>query len=328
MRSGAASRQPRESPLLRDVRLGLTQPQKELPPKYFYDHRGSILFEEITRLPEYYLTRAERRLLERWMPELARALRPTTLVELGAGSGEKTRIVLQAMRNAGRGQTYVPVDVSAQFLDQSAQRLRDDLPWLVIEPLVADFTEWLPDIPRHSGPALVAFLGSTIGNLEPPTALHLLRSVRQVLGEDDRFLLGADLHTKPVDRIERAYNDAAGVTAEFNRNMLHVLNRELGAGFRPEVFAHRAFWSWPHRRIEMHLVAREGMRVPIPGLGVMGLRAGDSIRTEICCKYDCPQLEEMLALADMAVEHWWVDASDQYALVLARPLARRRGVRA
>lgn len=328
MRSGAASRQPRESPLLRDVRLGLTQPQKELPPKYFYDHRGSMLFEEITRLPEYYLTRAERRLLERWMPELARALRPTTLVELGAGSGEKTRIVLQAMRNAGRGQTYVPVDVSAEFLDQSAQRLRDDLPWLVIEPLVADFTEWLPDIPRHSGPALVAFLGSTIGNLEPPTALHLLRSVRHVLGEDDRFLLGADLHTKPVDRIERAYNDAAGVTAEFNRNMLHVLNRELGAGFRPEAFAHRAFWSWPHRRIEMHLVAREGMRVPIPGLGVIGLRDGESIRTEICCKYDRPQLEEMLALADMAVEHWWVDASDQYALVLARPLERRRGVRA
>ena len=319
MRSGAIPH-PHESPLLRDVRRGFARPQRELPPKYFYDHRGSLLFEEITRLPEYYLTRAERRLLTGRMPALARALSPTALVELGAGSGEKTRSILEAMRAAGSGRAYVPVDVSAEFLSQSAERLRGEMPWLAIEPLVADFAERLPEIPRDDGPTLFAFLGSTIGNFEPAAALHVLRQVRGAMRVHDRLLLGADLHTKPVERIERAYNDAAGVTAAFNRNMLHVLNRELGAGFDPLAFSHRASWSWAYRRIEMHLVARKPMQVPVPGLGTLRLREHETIRTEICCKYDRDQLDGMLTAAGMTIEHWWVDAADQYALLIGRPL--------
>ncbi|HSA54305.1 MAG TPA: L-histidine N(alpha)-methyltransferase [Gemmatimonadaceae bacterium] len=310
---------PRESALLRDVRLGLTRRQKELPSKYFYDHRGSLLFEAITRLPEYYLTRAERRLLCRWMPPLLEGLAPATLVELGAGSGEKTRIILRAMHEAGRGRHYIPVDVSADFLDQSAARLRGEHSWLDVTPIVADFTESFASPELPAGPALFAFLGSTIGNLEDGAAVALLRRVRRAMRPDDRFLLGADLHTKSIARIERAYDDRAGVTAEFNRNVLRVVNRELGATFEPEAFAHHAPWSWAHHRIEMHLVARHDMRVRVPGLGIVGLRSGESIRTEICGKYDQVALERMLADAGLRIESWCVDEEDQYAILVAAP---------
>jgi L-histidine N-alpha-methyltransferase len=310
-----------EDALLRDVRIGLTRRQKQIPSKYFYDHQGSLLFEEITRLPEYYLTRAERRLLERWMPPLMRQLAPTSLVELGAGSGEKTRLILAAMRNAGSGRTYLPIDVSAEFLDQSAERLRADLPWLAVSPVIADFTEgFVASIPRD-GRALFAFLGSTIGNLEELEAVAVLRHVRRAMRSGDRFLLGADLWTKPVPRIEAAYNDSAGVTAEFNRNILRVVNRELGAQFDPDAFEHRAPWSWAHHRIEMHLEARRDLRVPVPGLGIVGLRAGETILTEICGKYDRSLLEGMLGAAGLAIEHWCVDPVDQYAILIAAPRA-------
>lgn len=307
-----------ESALLRDVRVGLTRRQKELPSKYFYDHRGSLLFEAITRLPEYYLTRAERRLLRQWMPVLLPAMAPATLVELGAGSGEKTRLVLRAMHDAG-GTRYAPIDVSAGFLDQSAERLREDLPWLQVTPIVADFTEPLALPPLPDGRALFAFLGSTIGNLEEAAAVALLGRVRAAMRPGDRFLLGADLHTKPVARIERAYDDAAGITAEFNRNILRVINQELGATFDPEAFEHRAPWSWPQHRIEMHLVARRDLRICVPGLGMVGLRGGESIRTEICTKYDRPLLDGMLDAAGLAIEHWCVDEADQYAILVAAP---------
>lgn len=320
MTSAYVARVAGESALLQDVRLGLTRRQKELPSKYFYDHRGSMLFEAITRLPEYYLTRAERRLLREWMPPLMRTLRPTTLVELGAGSGEKTRLILRAMRDAGRARTYVPIDVSHEFLDQSAKRLRADMPWLAVEPLIADFTERFTLGARRDHPSLFAFLGSTIGNLEPTAAIALLATVRRAMGTADRFLLGTDLHTKPLARIEAAYNDAAGITAEFNRNLLRVLNRELGADFELDAFAHRASWSWAHHRIEMHLDARTPQRVNVPGLGVVGLRTGESIRTEICAKYDRAQLEGMLAAAGFTIERWLVDADDQYAILLAAPI--------
>lgn len=308
-----------ESALLRDVRMGLTRRQKALPSKYFYDHRGSLLFEAITRLPEYYLTRAERRLLRRWMPALLPAIAPATLVELGAGSGEKTRLILSAMREAGGGDRYAPIDVSAEFLDQSAARLRRELPWLRVTPIVADFTEGLALPGRPEGRALFAFLGSTIGNLEEAAAVALLARVRRAMHPGDRFLLGADLHTKPIARIERAYDDAAGITAEFNRNILRVVNRELGASFDLDAFTHHAPWSWAQHRIEMHLVARHDMRVPVPGLGVVGLREGESIRTEICGKYDRPLLERMLGTADLAIEHWCLDETDQYAILVAAP---------
>jgi L-histidine N-alpha-methyltransferase len=312
----------RESEMLRDVRLGLSKRRKELPPKYFYDHRGSLLFEAITTLPEYYLTRAERRLLREWMPPLMRAHKPVALLELGAGSGDKTRLILRAMRDAGRGQTYIPIDVSAEFLDASAARLRQELPWLAVEPRVADFTREIAVGPHPDGPALFAFLGSTIGNLDETSAVDLLRALRRAMRESDRFLLGADLRTKPLERIERAYNDAAGLTAEFNLNMLRVLNRELGADFDLGRFAHRAFW-WPAgQRIEMHVVSTEAQRVTIPELGSIGLEAGETIRTEICCKYDRRQLEDMLATADLRIETWRVDPQDQYAILIAAPGAR------
>jgi L-histidine N-alpha-methyltransferase len=309
----------RESDVLRDVRIGLTNPQKELPPKYFYDHRGSLLFEAITALPEYYLTRAERRLLAEWMPSLMRAHKPVVLVELGAGSGEKTRLILRAMRDAGRGRRYVPMDVSADFLEASATRMRADLPWLEVEPVVADFTVSVPPRTTLDGSALFAFLGSTLGNLDTGDAVSLLRNVRAAMRSGDRLLLGADLRTKPIERIERAYNDSQGITEDFNLNMLRVLNRELGADFQLSRFGHRAFWSWAHRRIEMHLMVRESHHVSIPGLGSVRFREGESIRTEICNKYDRPQLEEMLRRASLTIETWRVDAQDQYAILIAAP---------
>jgi L-histidine N-alpha-methyltransferase len=239
---------------------------------------------------------------------------------LGAGSGEKTRIILEAMRAAGRGGTYVPIDVSADFLDQSARRLRSELTWLEVRPIVADFSAGFDLRAEYRHPALFAFLGSTIGNLEVPNAVELLRNVRRAMGTSDRFLLGADLRTKPIEKIERAYNDSAGITAEFNRNMLHVLNQELGANFAPEEFEHRAKWSWAHDRIEMHLVARRDMRVTVPGLGLVGIRCGESIRTEICCKYDREQLVFMLHEAGLMIESWKVDEEDQYAILIAAPV--------
>ncbi|HEX7941381.1 MAG TPA: L-histidine N(alpha)-methyltransferase, partial [Gemmatimonadaceae bacterium] len=245
---------PAESPMLADVRHGLSRPQKELPPKYFYDHRGSELFEEITRLPEYYLTRTERQMLAALAPGLIASMRPRTLVELGAGSAEKTRILLDAMcRAADVRHTYVPVDVSAEFLEATAARLREAYPPLEVAPVVADIsTDLLLPALRH--PVLHVFLGSTIGNFDQPSAVRLLRRIRAAMRDGDRLLLGADLR-KPVGRIEAAYNDARGVTAEFNRNVLRVLNREIGADFDVDAFRHRAFYDRERHRIEMHLVA-------------------------------------------------------------------------
>lgn len=304
--------------LLDDLRRGLTRPQKEIPPKYFYDRAGSELFEEITRLPEYYLTRAERRLLAAWMLPLMTALRPSTVLELGAGSGEKTRLVLRGMRAAGEGRRYIPVDLSAEFLHASAERLRAEFPWLAVEPRVGDFTHGI-EPPPGDGPALVAFLGSTIGNLTDADAVTLLRGVRAALRTRDRFLLGVDLRTKPVAKIELAYNDRTGVTAAFNRNLLVRLNRELGLTFAVDGFAHRARWVEAHHRIEMHLVATRAQRVHVPGLGWVGFRPWESILTETCAKYDRAGVERMLGAASMAIERWLIDSEDQYALVVARP---------
>jgi L-histidine N-alpha-methyltransferase len=312
--------------MLADLREGLSRPQKELPPKYFYDVRGSELFEEITRLPEYYLTRAERGLLERWMPEWAAALRPRALVELGAGSAAKTRIVLDAMAAAGAADTYVPVDVSADFLADTAARLRAEYPALRVVPAVADISEEfeLPGgLPR---PALFAFLGSTIGNFAPEGAVALLRQTRRAMQPADRFLMGVDLRKDPA-RIEAAYNDARGVTAEFNRNMLRVLNREAGADFDADAFEHRAFYNRADHRIEMHLVAPAAQTVHVPGVGPVRLSAGESIRTEISCKHDRASVADMFAAAGLAVERWRTDAEGLYALVLGTPADRAPGTR-
>lgn len=314
----------RES-LTSDVRRGLRRAQKALPPKYFYDRHGSELFEEITRLPEYYLTRAERRLLLRRMPELVQRYRPRSLLELGAGSGDKTRIILRAMRDRRSACLYVPLDISAEFLEESAVRLREEFPDLTVAPVVADLADAIISPDAIARPVLFAFLGSTIGNFDSGDATALLRRVRAAMRPGDLFLLGADLHKDPA-RIERAYNDQRGVTAEFNRNVLRVLNRELGADFEVESFSHHAPYLVDERRVEMHLVAERDQLVTLPGIGRIRFAAGESIRTEICCKYDREQIEGLLGAADFAIEQWWEDEADPYALVVARPVARAVGM--
>jgi L-histidine N-alpha-methyltransferase len=302
--------------LLRDVAWGLSRAQKELPPKYFYDRRGSELFDEITRLPEYYLTRTERALLDCWSGTLMASLRPAALVELGAGNADKTRLLLDAMVYAGTGEVYVPIDVSAEFLDDATARLRDEYPTLGIEPLVGDIAEPLDLPPDLRAPAVIAFLGSTIGNFDPDGARRLLRNVAAAMRPGDSFLLGADLRKTPAV-IEAAYNDAQGVTAEFNLNVLRVLNRDLGADFDLGRFEHRAFYDRTLHRIEMHLVSTEDQTVHIPGVGSVGFAGGESIRTEISCKYDRATLGSLLGAAALRIDRWITDAAQTYALLVA-----------
>jgi dimethylhistidine N-methyltransferase/glutamate--cysteine ligase len=261
------------------------------------------------------------------MPQLARRYTPRSLVELGAGSGEKTRIILSAMRGEQSAEAYVPIDISAEFLHESAIKLQDEFPGLTVAPIVADLAD--PIVPPRTiaRPLLFAFLGSTIGNFDRAEAVALLRRVRAAAQPDDLFLLGADLH-KDTKRIEDAYNDALGVTAEFNRNVLRVLNRELGADFEVDSFSHYAPYLADERRVEMHLVAQRDQLVNVPGIGRVRFAAGESIRTEICCKYDRQQIEELLGAADFAIEEWWEDTSDPYALVVARPVPRTAQLRA
>jgi L-histidine Nalpha-methyltransferase len=308
--------------MLADVREGLLDRapgrQRTLPSKYFYDHRGSQLFDEITLLPEYYLTRAERALLTTWMPGWMGELAPGSLVELGAGSADKTRTILAAMYAARSDIAYVAVDVSAAFLDETAGRVRHAYPYLRVVPVVADFMEGFR-VPRVlPRPVLLAFLGSTIGNLEDDAAVSLFSRLRRGMAPVDRLLLGADL-VKGKGVIEAAYNDAAGVTAAFNRNMFYVLNQELGADFEPEAFAHRAFFDSRRGRIEMHLVATADQRVTIPGAGVVYIRRGESIRTEISNKYTRERLTRILCAAGLEVTGWETDAGAGYALLLASP---------
>lgn len=318
----AAAARPLPS-LLEEVREGLSRPQKELPPKLFYDRRGSLLFEEITRLPEYYLTRTERALLASRMPAVVAWLAPRALVELGAGSADKTRLLLDAMHAAagagmGAGETYVPIDVSAEFLHETAARLGRERPALRVLPLVADIGDPLPlprELPR---PALFALLGSTIGNFDAPAATALLRHVREAMRPGDRFLLGADLRKDPRI-IEAAYNDAAGVTAEFNRNILRVVNRALGACFDPRDFDHRAIYDEHLHRIEMHLVARRALHVPVGGIGIVRFHAGETIRTEISCKYDRETVVGLFRAAGLELDDWIAapPGTPAYALALA-----------
>ena len=296
--SGAALDRMRE-----DVGRGLSQPQKAVSPKYFYDRRGSELFEEITRLPEYYPTRTERSLLREHMPAWVHQHRPASLVELGAGAADKTRAILDAMHDAVETPVYVPVDISGEFLEQVADRLQTAYPAVVVRPLVADISAGfhLPDdLPR---PVLFALLGGTIGNFPRQEGVDLLRRVRGEMTGRDRFLIGFDLQ-KDVDTLEAAYNDAAGITAAFNRNVLRVLNRELGADFDLELFRHRAMYVSEDERIEMHLVARVPCSVTIPHVGRFDFEAGESIRTEVSCKYTRPSIEAHFDRAGLAVERF------------------------
>ena len=302
--------------MVRDVRKGLTGTPKQLSPKYFYDERGSELFEEITLLPEYYLTRAERSLLEQKIPEIVAVVRPCSLVELGAGSATKTHIILDAMRESGCAECYVPIDVSKDFLEETAIRLKADYSDVRITPVVSDITEPFA-LPQLSSPTLVAFLGSTIGNFPREQAIGLLSHIARNMAPSDRFLLGADLIKDP-EIINRAYNDSQGITAAFNLNVLERLNRELGADFPVRDFEHRAFYSSEHHRIEMHLVARRAHKVMIPEIGEIAFKEGESIRTELSYKYDRPTLEDILTASGLVMEKWMPADDSSFALALAR----------
>jgi len=305
-----------------EVREGLSRTPRELSPKYFYDERGSELFEEITRLPEYYLTRAEREILESRAADLIAEVRPVTLVELGAGSALKTRILLDAMLGQSQGAqrvAYVPVDVSEDFLEQTRRALAAEYTSLHVDPVVADITASL-DMPRAlDRPVLFAFLGSTIGNFDGAEAVALLRRVRAQMHSGDRLLLGTDLR-KDTRTLNAAYNDATGVTAAFNRNMLRVLNAELGANFEPERFAHYAFYNEQQHRIEMYLRANGAQRVCIPGVMELHLADGESIRTELSHKYDRPSVDALAESAHLRVVGWHTDHASRFALSLLGPI--------
>lgn len=305
-----------------DVLAGLREPEKRIPTKYHYDERGSRLFEEITELDEYYLTRTERALLERSMPGLIGELRPATLVELGAGSAEKSRIILDAMEAAGCGRAYVPVDVSADFLEKTAARLRKEYPRLTVRPHVADFTEPVSLPVELPHPRWIAFLGSTLGNFDEGQATELLRRVGSSLGGGDRFLLGVDLRPGPkksVERVEAAYNDAQGVTAEFSLNILAVLNHRFGSDFDLDGFEHRSTYNPQDGRIETSLVARRDQCVRFPGEAGIPVAKGEAIRTEISSKYDRPTIERLYRPAGLVVDRWIEDDDGLYALVLSGP---------
>lgn len=305
--------------ILRDVGDGLRKIPKELPSKYFYDERGSELFEQITELAEYYLTRAERSLLEQKVPALITKLATSSLVELGAGSASKTRIILDAMRNRGTARCYVPIDVSADFLETTAALLRAEYPDMAIIPVVSDITAPFT-LPNLAEPVLIAFLGSTIGNFDRASAVALLSHVAGLMKPGDWFLLGADLRKDP-GILHAAYNDSLGVTAAFNLNLLARLNRELGADFPLDLFEHRAFYNSNEHRIEMHLVARGDFTVFIPGGGSFAFSREETVRTELSHKYDRQTIEAILNSSGMALDDWITDERNDFALVVARPRA-------
>lgn len=302
--------------LLRDVREGLSAHPRQIPSKYFYDERGSQLFDQITRLPEYYPTRAERSLLEHCATTIVDIAHPATLVELGSGSSDKTRLLLDEMlRRSPANTTYIPVDVSADFLASSAAQLRTEYPALHTHPVAADFSTHFT-LPPHPSPALHAFLGSTIGNFTPDVAVELVSAVRERMSLIDFFLLGVDLR-KNRQLIEQAYNDSQGVTARFNKNILNVINDGLGSDFNTSMFDHDAVYNMDEHRIEMRLIARREQEVDVPGLGRITLAQGEGILTELSYKYDRTLATELLRKSGLSLREWFTDDSGMFALALA-----------
>jgi L-histidine Nalpha-methyltransferase len=306
-----------EHSLRTDARAGLSATPKTLPPKWFYDKAGSELFEQITELPEYYPTRAEREVLQARAGEVAALSRARTLVELGSGSSTKTRLLIDALRHQGTLEHYVAMDVSESALVQAGMSLAEDYPGLLIEGLVADFEAQLHLMPDHPN-RLVGFLGGTIGNFEPGPRARFLAGLGSMLGDGDFFLMGTDL-VKPVEVLVPAYDDHAGVTAEFNKNVLRVLNRELGADFDPDAFEHVAVWDADREWIEMRLRASRDMVVDIPALDDLEVRfaAGEELRTEISAKFHLEGVRDELAAAGFDTVAQWTDAERRFAVTLA-----------
>jgi L-histidine N-alpha-methyltransferase len=299
-----------------DVRAGLGDNPKWLPPKWFYDERGSELFDEITRLPEYYPTRTERSILVGHAREIAELSKADTLVELGSGTSEKTRILLDALRDAGTLDRFVPFDVSEQTLRQAATAVAEEYPGLRVHAVVGDFERHLPKLPG-GGTRLVAFLGSTIGNLTPDLRARFLADLASTLVTGDSLLLGTDL-VKDRDRLVAAYDDADGVTAAFNRNVLAVLDRELDADLDPTDFEHVARFDEEHEWVEMRLRARRALTAHLRRLGLtVEFAEGEELRTEISAKFRRERVEAELATAGFQLAEWWTDPADDFALSLS-----------
>lgn len=308
--------------LREEVLEGLSRKPRTLPPKLFYDEGGAELFEEITRLPEYYLTRTELGILGAHLPEVAALVGPgARVVEFGSGSGRKTRLLLEALE---RPAAYIPVDIAAAQLTAVAARMDRDFPSLQVLPLAADYTHpfRLPEPEAGVGRPLLFFPGSTIGNFEPADAMAFLRQAGESLGPEAALLVGVDL-LKPRAVVEPAYNDAAGVTGEFNRNALVHLNRLLGTDFDPRSFVHRAPWNRGESRIEMHLVAVEPCTVTLPGAGgspdaLFAFREGDFIVTEHSYKYSLDRFAEVCEGAGWRATATWTDPLGYFAVQLLR----------
>ena len=306
--------------LAADILHGLTQATKSLPPKYFYDAAGSSLFRRITELPEYYLTRVELRLVQALAPRLMRDLAPREIVEVGAGYSTKVRCLLDAVDGLGPAIRFVPIDVDRSAVDDIARALTRDYPALHVHGVVGDFECHLMHVPAPAGRRLVAFFGSTIGNLDPPARQDLLVQIRRLMLPGDSFLLGVDLH-KDTRLLEAAYNDPGGVTRDFNRNILNVVNRRLHADFRPDAFRHHAFYNEAASRIEMHLIAEAPQTVRLRGLGVtIHVSHGESIWTESSYKFTRRSVVAMLEEAGFTLEEWLTDADALFALVVAARL--------
>jgi L-histidine N-alpha-methyltransferase len=301
-----------------DVRAGLTRPFKELSPRYFYDRHGSELFEQITELPEYYPTRCEREILDQRSEEIcAAANSPATLIELGSGSATKTRVLLDALCGAGSLQTYGPVDISEAITRETAEKIAAEYDDIDVHGLVCDFELDLERIPV-AAPRVIALLGGTIGNFAPQQRSGFLRRICNLLGPEDRFLLGTDLVKEPA-RLEAAYNDSAGVTAAFNKNVLTVLNNELGADFDLGCFEHVARWDPENLWVDIRLRSLTNQVVDVTSLDLMAaFSAGEEMRTEISTKFAREGLEGIYAEAGLELTDWWTDAEGLYALSLAR----------
>ncbi len=301
-----------------DVRAGFRSTPKELPPKYFYDDAGSKLFDEITRLPEYYPTRTEREILVARAADIAERTGADTLVELGSGTSEKTRLLLDALAGAGTLRRFVPFDVSEGTLRDAAAAIAREYDGIDVHAVVGDFDHHLGRIPRR-GTRVVAFLGSTIGNLAPAPRARFLAELAGGLAPGDWFLLGTDL-VKPERRLVAAYDDAAGVTAEFNRNVLRVVNRELDANFDPDAFSHVALWDAENEWIEMRLRADAAQRAVVRRLDLpVELARGEEIRTEISAKFRREGVQRELAAAGLTLVDWWTDPDGDFALSLSTP---------
>jgi L-histidine N-alpha-methyltransferase len=308
--------------LRRDVQGGLTATPKTIPPTWFYDDRGCELYEQITRLPEYYPFRTERALLRRSAGQIAEAAGASVLVELGSGNSEKTRELLSAMQHATGGlDGYVAFDVAEGTLRTAAQAVVDEFD-IEVHAVVGDFRRHLSAVPAGGRARLIAFLGSTIGNFAPAERAEFLGEVGALLAPDDRFLLATDL-VKPADRLVAAYDDAAGVTAAFNRNVLDVLNRELDGDFAPERFTHVAVWDPDNSWIEMRLRSDAATTVTLRRLGLaVRFADGEEVRTEVSAKFTPAQVASELAAAGMQAVGLWTDPAGDYLLTLARPARR------